>query len=198
MVAEHGFFVGRVAVARIGQVHAGGHVFEDFKLGVQATGRFFGGPAFVAQRGDAGQRGQQCAVDQRHDAIEFGQSRVAGDGGQFVGDLADDFPQPLRLEDRHGFRQRAERRSRTAQQFLHLAQRASLLQAAERFDDRIEEVEQDQQAVLIEMQLAVARLVASAANVVQPLEQGDQMLKILKPGQFGFGHFFASPMCHAA
>ena len=157
--SEHGFFVGRVAVAGIGQVHAGGRVFEDFELGVQAAGRFFGGLRFVGQGGDAGQRRQQRAVNQCHDAIELGQSRVASDGRQPVGNLADDLPQPLGLEDLNGLGQRTERSSRTAQQFLHFAQRAGLLQPAERFDHRVEEVEQDQQAVLIEMQLPVARLV---------------------------------------
>ena len=72
---------------------------------------------------------------------------------------------------------------------LHLAEFAGLLDAAQRRDDGIEQVQQDQHAILIEMQLAVAGLVALTAIVVQPLQQRRELVEVLQAGDIGFLEF---------
>ena len=61
---------------------------------------------------------------------------------------------------------------------LHVFQRAGLLQSPQGTEDRVEEEEQDEQAVLIVMQASVACLVTLAADVVQPIEQRKKTFEV--------------------
>ena len=70
-----------------------------------------------------------------------------------------------------GFAQRTERSPQAAELALHVAQFAGLLDGPQRTDHGIEQEQQHQHAVLVEVQLAVAGLVALAADVVQALQQ---------------------------
>jgi hypothetical protein len=69
---------------------------------------------------------------------------------------------------------------------LHLLQGARLLQAPERGDDRVEQKQQNEQAILVVVQQAVAGLVARAAVVVQTLEQRRQAVEVFQPRDVGF------------
>jgi len=69
--------------------------------------------------------------------------------------------------------------------YLHLFQLAGLLDCPQRRDDRIEHEEQHEHAVLVEVQLAVARLVARTAVVVQSFEQRREPIEILQTGDVG-------------
>ena len=74
---------------------------------------------------------------------------------------------------------------RATQLLLHLLEFAGLLDAAQRSDDRIEQVEQQEHAVLVEMQLAIARRVALAGVVVQTLQQRRELVEVLESGDIG-------------
>jgi hypothetical protein len=65
---------------------------------------------------------------------------------------------------------------------LHLRQFTGLLQTAQGGDDRVKQVQQDQQAILIKVQFAIAGAVACAALVVQPCQKGRKLVEVLQPG----------------
>ncbi len=90
--------------------------------------------------------------------------------------------QPLRIEHAGSFRERTERGPRAAQFLLHLGQLAGLLQAAQRGDNRIEQVEQHEHAILVVVQLSVAGTIAGTAVVVQPLQEGSELVEVFEPG----------------
>ena len=58
---------------------------------------------------------------------------------------------------------------------------AGMLQGTHRIDQRIEQIEHHQRAVLIEVKLAVGRLVAFAAHLVQTRKRRQQMAKCFNP-----------------
>src|SRR5262249_16861550 len=76
-----------------------------------------------------------------------------------------------------------------AELLLHLGQFAGLLEGAERADDGVEEVQQDQGAIVIEVQGAVAGPVAGAAVGVEALEQGQELLEVLAAGEWWLGRY---------
>jgi hypothetical protein len=79
---------------------------------------------------------------------------------QFAGNLL----QRFRVEDLHGLTERTERYASDAQFLLNLLEFTGLLQPAQRRDDGVEQMQQNQQAILIEVQLAVAGRITFAAN----------------------------------
>jgi hypothetical protein len=95
----------------------------------------------------------------------------------------------MRLEHLARFRQRTERGPRATELLRHLLQFARLLNRPQRHDGRVEQVEQHEQAVLIEMQRAIVGLVASAAHVVQPRKDRLQAVQVLEPAQIFLTHF---------
>jgi len=70
------------------------------------------------------------------------------------------------------------------------------LRSTYRSDDRVEQKQQDQRAILIHVQLAIACLVALAAHIVQRRKERQQLIEIFQPGDFFFGHFFALLVGH--
>ena len=95
------------------------------------------------------------------------------------GEGLDDAAEPLGIEDLDGLGQRPQRGPGAAELALHVLQRAGLLQGPQGTDDRVEEEEQDEQAVLIVMQAAVAGLVTLAADLVQLIEQRQEPFEVL-------------------
>jgi len=86
---------------------------------------------------------------------------------------------------------RAAANAAAAENALHLAQFAGLLDCTQRAGDGVEQEEQDEHAILVHVQLAVAGLVAIASNVMQPLQQGLQLVEILLARDVLFADFFA-------
>ena len=73
---------------------------------------------------------------------------------------------------------------------------AGLLQRPQRTEARIEHEQQHQPAILVHEELAVAGLVALAADVVQPLEQRPELTKILEALDVFFTHrLYDSSLC---
>src|SRR5207245_9790908 len=66
------------------------------------------------------------------------------------------------------------------QELLHFAQLTGLLDAAQALDDGVKEIEQQQRCVLVQVQHAVARLVAGRARAVQAIQQWPEDLEILQ------------------
>ena len=65
-------------------------------------------------------------------------------------------------------------------QLFGAGQAAGILQGTHRIDQRIEQIEHHQRAVLIEVELAVGRLVAFATHLVQTGKQRQQMAEIFQ------------------
>jgi hypothetical protein len=76
----------------------------------------------------------------------------------------------------------AQRRtpSRSTELALHITQLTSLLDGPQRADHGIEQEQQHEQAVLVDVQHAVARLVASAAYAVQTCQQRSELVEVLQ------------------
>jgi hypothetical protein len=91
----------------------------------------------------------------------------------------DDAAEPLGIEDLNGLGQLSQRGPSTSQLALYVLKRAGLLQRPQRTEDRVEEEEQDEQAILIVMQAAVAGSVTLAADFVQLIEQGQESFEVL-------------------
>ena len=75
------------------------------------------------------------------------------------------------LEDLDRLGQRPQGGPRTADLTADLLQQAGLLQGAEGAEDWVEEEQEDQGAIVVEMELAVAGPVALAADVMEPVEE---------------------------
>ncbi len=99
----------------------------------------------VRRRSEVGRLDQpgQCldnrAVDGRDEVLDRREASLVCQplqlAGQFAGDVLDRF----RVENLDGFRQRAERGAGTAESLRHALEFTSLLDAAERRDNRIEQ-----------------------------------------------------------
>jgi hypothetical protein len=141
---------------------------------------------------------QHRAVYQGQRVPEVFQAWVLGDGLQPSAKFSDDLFETLRLEDLDRFTQRTERRPGTPQGLLDFLQLAGLVDSAQRLDDGVEEEEQDEQAVFIEVQTAVPRLVAVAADLVESLQQGDEFIEELQPLDVAFSDLLSLSVGHAA
>jgi hypothetical protein len=71
-----------------------------------------------------------------------------------------------------------------------------LLDGPQRADHGIEEEQQHQQTVLIKVELAVPRLVALAAHLVQARQQRRELVEVLQARNVLFAHVFALFACH--
>ena len=108
--------------------------------------------------------------DQAERLLDGGELARCGLGNlcsQFAGNLLERF----RVEDLHGLTERTERYTNDPEFPLNLLQLTGLLQPAQRRDDGVEQMQQNQQAVLIEVELAVACPIALAANLMQSPQQ---------------------------
>ena len=80
---------------------------------------------------------------------------------------------------------------------LHLAELTGLLDGPQRADHGIEQEQEHQQAILVEMQLAVAGLVALATDVVQACQERGELVEILQARHVFFTHVIAILAGHA-
>ena len=135
-----------------------------------------------------GQALQERAVDQGQGVLHVLQPRIAGDRLQLFAQFGDDFLQPFGLEDVGGFAQRAQRGALAAELALYLSQFAGLLDGPQGTDHGIEQEQQHQHAVLVEVQLAVAGLVAFTAHVVQTCQQRSELVEVLQARHVLFTH----------
>ncbi len=126
------------------------------------------------------------------------QARVGGSGGEFAGQFLDEGHQEVGIEDVGGFGQGAERGAADAEFFLDLAETASLTEAAEGPGQRAEEGRQDEGAVLVEVQLAVAGRVAGATGILQACQQRSEPAKVLPALQVGFLQRVSGSGIHAS
>ena len=78
------------------------------------------------------------------------------------------------------FAETAQRKSPDAQSLLNLRQCADLLQRSHRIDQRIEQIQQDQQDVIIEMKFAVTGLVTIAPGLVNRRQQTGNTPQLLE------------------
>ena len=124
---------------------------------------------------------QQRAVDQGHRLLHVSKPCIPGDRLELLPQFGDDFLQPLGLEDLGRFAQRAQSRPGATQLTLDVPQLTGLLDGTQGTDQRVEQKQQDQQAVLVEMQLAIAGLVALAPHLVQSGQQRPQLVEVLQP-----------------
>ena len=170
------------------------HVTIDLEVRVQPPFHCAALATLVSHRGvhDPRQGRHQRRINQGecpHEILEFLVARFcnAGRTRQSVTQLGDDLNQPVGIEDRRGFRQRPQRRPRTAKLLLHVPQLARLLDGPQRRTDGIEQIEQNQQTILVVMQLAASRLITLTPIVMQPLEQRHQLIEILQPSDLFLG-----------
>ena len=87
--------------------------------------------------------------------------------------------------------------SLTAELALNFSQFAGLLDGPQRANHGIEEEQQHEHAVLVAMQLAVAGLVALAADFVQAREKRSNLVEILQARHVLFTHVLALLGGHA-
>ena len=198
-LGQHGPLVGLAAADAFGDVDADRHAAFQVELGVQAELRLELRRPRIGQRGldQHGQALQQRAIDQRQGVLHVFQPRIAGDRLQLFAQFGDDFLQPLGLEDIGGLAERAQRRPLAAEFALDLPQFAGLLDGPQGADHGIEQEQQHEHAVLVEMQLAVAGLVALAAHVVQASQQRSELVEILQARHVLFAHVLALLAGHA-
>ena len=95
--------------------------------------------------------------------------------------VANDGVEQFGIEDAAGLAQGTAGDSVTAEQTLHLVERAGLLNAPQALDDGIEEEQQEQASILVIEQAPIAGVIACGGIVVQAVEQGPRILKYLSP-----------------
>jgi hypothetical protein len=179
---QDGSFI-RVAARTAGDIDADGHVAVHFEMRVeppfcQAAARF----GFLeGGLGHARQGVQERAIHKRDGLVELIETRVMVVGLEFLAKFNDNLLKTRRIEDIDGFGERSQRHARAAQPSLHVLQFAGLLQAAQRFDGRIEEEEKDEHAILIVMQLAVMGGVSLAADVMKAFEKPVESIQVFRP-----------------
>lgn len=130
------------------------------------------------------------------DHLGQGRQKAAIDGGQAAqrlglladrdrqglrGQVADDLAKQFGIEDTRGFTERARARSLTAQQLLDLRELAGLLDGTEAGENGVEVEQQDQGAVLVEMENAIPGAVAFRATGLESFQKRLEDLEVLKP-----------------
>ena len=118
-------------------------------------------------------------------------------GWRILAHLHHDLSELLRVEDLGGLAERPEGEPLDAQLPLHLAQPAGLLQRPHRPRDGVEHRQEQQEAILVEVQSSVARLVPLAPHVVQALQQRHELVEVFQARDLFFGDCFAFPAGHA-
>ena len=108
------------------------------------------------------------------------------------GQFSDDLPQQGRVEDAAGFAQRTEGGPFAAQEFLDLGQAAGLLDVSQTIDEGAEQGQQEKAGVLVEMELAVAGLIAWGGVGVETVQPRPQDLEVLEAAQVLVAEFLAA------
>jgi hypothetical protein len=129
--------------------------------------------------GDRRERFDHASIDGREHVLDVTTADLLH-GPDFVAQLFDDLFEQFWLKDFGCFAERAERRSFTTEFPLDFLQFACLLQCSQRIDRRIEQEQQDQHAILVEVELAIAGLVALAADIAQAIEQRHQFVEVFQ------------------
>jgi hypothetical protein len=117
--------------------------------------------------------------------------RIAGDRLQLVAQFGDDFLQQFGLKNVGGLAERTQRRAPTTEFTLHLPQLAGLLDGPQGTNHGMEQEPQDEHAVLVEVQRAVAGLVALATHLVQARRQGSELVELLQARHVLFAYVLA-------
>src|SRR5262249_39531761 len=103
-----------------------------------------------------------------------------------------------RVEDPAGLAERTQRRAADAEEVLHLLQATGLLHAAQAGEDRVEEIEQQQGAILVEKELAITGAIACGADVVEAFQQRHQQAKVLEALEVARAHLRPAFLGHKA
>ena len=172
-----------LATAIGGQVDPQGDVTIDLEMRVQPPFDESAAGPRLEPRGlhHLRQRRQKRSIDERERLGDLLESRIATQGLQFGAQFGDDLLEPLGIEHAGRLRERAERGPRTAEFLLNLRQFAGLLNAPQRGDDRIEQRQEHQQAVLIEVQLAIAGPIAWQPTSCSRSNSGASRSKYFSP-----------------
>jgi len=140
----------------------------------------------------AGEGLNHSASDGRDQVLDLGELAVVGQGlqlaSQFAGNLLDRFG----VEDLSGFGKGAESGSRAAESFLDALAFTGLLAAAQGGDAGVEEEQQQEGALLVEEQGAVAGAVPLGADAVEALEQGHPSVEVLQTDAVTVAEFASS------
>src|SRR6266446_253048 len=183
LAAQHVLLIALAAAAGIGQLQVAGHAMLYVIVRVQPPG-VFAAAIHKGQPpggGDAGDGIQHRAIDGGEDLFEIHQPRIVADGIEFGRELLDDRLQLLGIKNPAGLAEGAEGKTLHAQLRRHLLDGRRLLQAANRIDQRVEEVEQDQRDILIKVQLAIAGAVALATGIMERLQERQQVAEAFEP-----------------
>ena len=111
-----------------------------------------------------------------------------GDRHGLLGQLADDLAEQFRIENARGFTERAQAGSGTAQQRLDLRESAGLLDGAEAGENGVEVEQQDQGAVLVEMENTITGTVARCATGLELFQKRLENLEVLKALEISIGN----------
>ena len=170
-----------VAAAVGSDIDASRHVAIDFEMSMQSPLDQAARVGRLQRRfGEVRQDGEQRAIDEGDGMANVLEAWIDAERLQLLAQFADDFLEPFGIEDGDRFGQRTERGSRAAQLLLHVLKFAGLLQAANRLDDGVEKEEQNQHAILIVMQRPIAGAIPLAADVMETVEQGRELIEVLQ------------------
>lgn len=150
---QHVAFVALARIAAAGHVDRLGHGAVDVELRVQPPSRLALAVHVlgVGRLGDGGQRATERAVDGRQQVIDVPPADLLDRPG-LLGQLADDLPQRLGVEDAGRLGERAERGPAAAKLLADLGQVARLLDRPQRVDHRAVHEEQHKRAVRVHVQ----------------------------------------------
>lgn len=161
-------------------IHLERRVEAPFDQAAAGLGREQGGLRQARQGREPG------GIDQGDRVPQVSQAGVTDERLELTTEFGDDLREPLGVEDADGVGERAQRGARAAKLLLHLAEQARLMQTAQGADDRVEQKEQDEQAVLVQVEGAIAGPTPLAADLLAALEQGRQLVKVLQTSEVLF------------
>jgi hypothetical protein len=128
------------------------------------------------RRGDGGDGVQYGPVGHHQRLVQVGlEPRVGVDRMHLAGQLGDDPAQLLGVEDADRLAERAQAEAPDPQLLADLLQSAGLLKGADRVDQRVGQAQEHQGDVLVEVETAIARRVAFAADPVQRGQERQQV-----------------------
>jgi hypothetical protein len=181
VVAEHRSLIRLAAVAAVGQIHPQGHVPIQRKLRVQPPGMMglAGATGKPHRLGDSRERRQQRAVHQRDGVLPLGEPRIAGVRHKPGRKLGHDVFEQFRIKHPCRFGKRPQRSASAAEQPLHFPQLPHALDASQGIHHGTEQKQQNQSAVFIHVQLAIAGPVTLAADAMQTTQQRQHLVKVL-------------------
>jgi prepilin-type N-terminal cleavage/methylation domain-containing protein len=126
-----------------------------------------------------GQSRQQAAVNSDQ-ALKGLRVFAACSRQKFLGQFGDHLAEQFGVKNPRGFTEGAQTGSLAAECLLNLPQLASLLDAAQAIDDGIEIEQEDQRAILVEVEEAIARAVALGGALMEPFQEWAEQIEILK------------------